>query len=265
MEKFFRLLKITMEVILVIVFIFFEELIWKKLALPVKNYISKLKILESTKETIMEQSAYTTLAIFLVPLAIAEGMGIYSGLLFVSGSILTGAFIYALKIPVAGITFWIFSFTKEKLLTIDWFETLFGLLMRFINFIKDTQIYKDVKLKIEEVKASLNRMKPGNDGFSKEINHVYAGLKNIFKGAKAIDETGEDMVEEVSKEVDEKNKEHKEFSKMKKEKEDEFVDPVERIAKANEHRVIPPNESRRSKIVEENPLPEKSERGSAKR
>jgi len=243
MEKFLRLLKTTMEVILVIVFIFFEELIWKKLALPVKNYISKLKILDATKEKIIEQSAYTTLAIFLIPLAIAEGMGIYSGLLFVSGSIITGAFIYALKIPVAGITFWIFSFTKEKLLTIDWFETLYGLLIRFLDFVKSTEIYKNVKIKIEDVKASLKRMKPGNDGFSKEINHIYLGLKNIFKGANAIDETEEEV------------------TPSKKENDD----VVSRIEEANKDKVIPPYESRRSKIVEENPLPEKSERGSAKR
>ena len=272
MEKFLRLLKTTLEVILVIVFIFFEELIWKKLALPVKNYISGLKILESTKEKIMIQSAYMTLLIFLIPLAIAEAMGIYSGILFVSGSIIGGAFLYALKIPIAGLTFWIFSFTKEKLLTIDWFETLYELLMRFLNFIKETDIYKSVKLKIVDIKARIKHSMPGQGGFSEEINHVYSGLKHIFKGAKAIDK--DDIVETVDKEdivedkeTDDKNKAHQEYAKEQKMKKEEDIDVVGSIEEANKHIEIKPANSRRDKMEEpkKEDVPENESRGSAKR
>ena len=288
MEKFFRLLKITAEVILILGFIFFEEIMWKLIALPIKNWIVKREILQSTKEKIMEQSPYATLAIFTIPLFIAEGMGFYSGYLFVSGSVMTGLFVYALKAPIAGITFWIFSFSKEKLLTIDWFETLFDLLMRFINFIKDTQIYKDVKLKIvnmkDSLKKSIKKMMPGGGGLSKEVAHVYSGLKNIFKGAKAIDDevisTENTEVKDEGITEPEKTKADKpkttttkkatatkpKTTKIKKEepmeKEDTFVDPVERIAEANKHKEIKPSESRRDKNP---PKKEEEYMGSVKR
>ena len=118
--------------------IFFEELIWKKLAVPVKDYLVSLEILQGLQVKIESQSVYSTLGIFLVPLAIAEVMGLYSGALIVSGSLLVGIIIYIIKIPVAGLTFWIFSFSKDKLLTIDWFNTLYELMIRLFDWIKST-------------------------------------------------------------------------------------------------------------------------------
>jgi len=182
MEKFLKLLKITMEIVLVILFIFFEELIWKKLAIPLKDYISNLEIAKTTKAKIETQSINMTLLIFLLPLGVAELMGIYSGMLIVSGSIIFGVFIYLLKVPVAAITFWIFSFTKEKLLKIDWFKTIYDLLMRFLNFIKNTGVYKRVKTKIASIKKHVKRLNPKSGEFSEEINYIYTSLTNLFNG-----------------------------------------------------------------------------------
>ena len=200
MNKFLNFLKITAEIILIILFILFEELIWKIFALPVKNWIIKRKILESVKVKIEKQGTYETLVIFLVPLIIAELMGLYSAQLFISGSILMGIVIYTVKIPVAGITFWIFSFTKEKLLTIDWFKTLYDLLIRFLDWIKSTAIYKRVKDKILAIKQSIKNLMPGSGHMTEEINHIYVVLKSLFNRKKRK----EVKVETVDKKVDTK-------------------------------------------------------------
>jgi len=210
MNKFLNYLKIALEIVLVILFIFFEELVWKKLALPVKEYIASLKILDGLQVKISKQTPYTTLAIFLIPLGIAEIMGIYSGMLFISGSVIAGAFLYALKIPIAGITFWIFSFTKEKLLTIDWFETLFSLLMRFIDFIKDTEIYKSVKIKIANYKLYLKSLLSGDGSLKEHINKVYEKIKDTFK------ELDDSEKEDVQNKSDGKNSSEKPKKKKKK-------------------------------------------------
>jgi len=180
MNKALNMLKITFEVVLVIAFIFFEELVWKKLALPVKNWLVSLEILQGVQAKIMLQSTYMILLIFLVPLAIAEVMGIYSGMLIVSGSLIMGVLLYIIKIPVAGLTFWIFSFSKDRLLTIDWFETLYDLMVRLFDWIKSTNIYRRVRYSIYRVKKYFKNLK-GN-GFREDIDHVYKGLVQIFKG-----------------------------------------------------------------------------------
>jgi len=181
MNKILHLLKITSEVLLVIGFIFFEELVWKKLALPVKNWLASLKVLEKVQENIMKLDVYPTLAVFLVPLAIAEFMGIKSGALIITGELFWGVVVYALKIPVAGLTFWVFSFSREKLLSIDWFNTLYELLMRFLDWVKSLKIYKSVKVKIRWAKIKVKKLSPKNGGLSTEMKKVYEAMAHVFK------------------------------------------------------------------------------------
>lgn len=196
MNHILKYLKTTLEILLVLLFIFFEEIIWKTIALPIAKYILSFKLLDGLKAKIMKQTPYRTLTIFLIPLAIAEWMGIRSGVLFISGSIISAISLYIAKIPVAAITFWIFSFSKEKLLTIDWFATLYGLLIRFLNFIKNTDIYISVKAKLFEykayIKSKFNEFKiyirsyfPEKGGFKEHIQEVYINIKKTFQDKKS--------------------------------------------------------------------------------
>ena len=219
MEKFLKLLKITMEIILVILFIFFEELIWKKLAVPLKDYISNLEIAKITKAKIEIQSINMTLLIFLLPLGVAEVMGIYSGMLIVSGSVIFGVFMYILKIPVAAITFWIFSFTKEKLLTIDWFKTIYDLLIRFLNFIKNTGVYKRVKTKIASIKEHVKRLNPKSGEFSEEMNYIYTSLTKLFNGLSGKVKAMKEDAKKINNEDEIKEQEEKQVQEAKVEKE----------------------------------------------
>ncbi len=181
MNKILRILKITSEVLLVLGFIFFEEIVWNLFGLPIKNWLSSLKILERIQLNIMKLDAYPTLAVFAVPLVIAEFMGIKSGAMILTGSLFWGVVLYALKVPIAGLTFWIFSFTKEKLLTIDWFETLYNLLMRLLDWTKNTKIYKSVKIKIRWAKIKIKKLSPKNRGLSIEIKKLYSTISNVFR------------------------------------------------------------------------------------
>ena len=140
---------------------------------------ANLNIFQTMQAKIEPMGVYTTLAIFLIPLAIAEIMGLYSGALILTGSVITGIIIYIIKIPVAGLTFWVFSFSKDKLLTLDWFETLFNLLIRFFDFIKATKIYRRVRYQIYKTKKYFRSLKGGT--FKEDVNRVYTGLKDIFK------------------------------------------------------------------------------------
>lgn len=174
------MLKITLEVLLVIVFIFFEELIWKKIALPIKDYLASLEILQSTQIWIEARTVNSTLIIFGFLFIVAEVMGIYSGILIVSGAIISGAILYAIKAGIAGLTFWIFSFTKDKLLTIGWFKWSYDLIMKLFDWIKSTTIYRRVRVQIYRVKKYIRNL--NGPGLKEDMQHVYDGLTNIFKG-----------------------------------------------------------------------------------
>ena len=180
LSKILKMVKITFEVILVIGFIFFEELIWKKLALPVKEYLESLEILQKLQIKIEAQDLTSTLWIFVGLLAITEVAGIYAGVLIVSGAIITGVVLYGIKVAFAGLTFWIFSFTKDKLLTISWFKYSYDKLIQLFNWVKSTRIYRKTQYSIYRVKKYIRTTKSSE--FRGDINHVYDGLKTIFAG-----------------------------------------------------------------------------------
>ena len=174
------MLKVTAEVLLVIAFLFFEKLIWEIIVVPIKDFMVDLKVFQKLQVVIEKQNTYATLVIFLVPLAIAEIMGLQSGVMMMTGSMIAGIILYIIKIPVAGLTFWIFSFSKDKLLTIDWFKTLYDLMIRFLDWIKATDIYKSVQVKLTWTKDFIKDLMPENGALVAEFKKIYSNIKDVF-------------------------------------------------------------------------------------
>jgi len=181
MNEILKMLKNTIKVIAVILFLFFEKLIWEKLAVPFRNWFSTLKVSVKFGAWLGERSTFTKFWFFILPFIVAEAMGIISGSMIVGGYVLIGLGIYILKIPVAGLTFWIFGLVKEDLLKLDWFETLYLLVIRFLNFIKSTEIYQSVIVRIRWVKIRMKRFSKDGNGFMNEMENTYAHIAAIFK------------------------------------------------------------------------------------
>ena len=173
--------KVFAEILLVIGFILFEKVIWEQLVYPVKEAVSKLKLFVKFEAWLTTQNTITTLGFFLAPFIAAELLSIYSGGLIITGHILIGITLYIAKIPVAGIAFWIFSFSKEKLLSLDWFNTIYKLIIKGFDWVKSTKIYDRVQKKIEAIKKYLKELKGQSDGFSVRFNKIYQDLKKIFE------------------------------------------------------------------------------------
>ncbi len=76
--------------IFVFSYIIFEELIWERLAKPIFSYISTLELFRDLEPKILALNSYIILFIFLIPFVIVELLGIYAGILFISGNILFG-------------------------------------------------------------------------------------------------------------------------------------------------------------------------------
>jgi hypothetical protein len=184
-HKFITLL----QLILVIVYIIFEEIIWEGVAHPIYRYVHSLKILQKVEEKLHAVNAYVILILFMVMLASVEALGLYAGYLFVSGNVAIGLSIYLTKIPIAAFTFWMFRVTEDKLMQFGWFKWLYERIMAFIDWLKSLEIYQSTmqKLKVtkERIKQFFRAIK--EKYFSKEsafvtrMKRLYNSIKQTLK------------------------------------------------------------------------------------
>jgi len=184
-HKFISLL----QLILVLIYILFEELIWEGIARPIYVFIHSLKILHKVEETLHAVNAYVILVIFVVLLALVEALGIYAGILFISGQVLLGMSLYISKIPIAAFTFWMFRITEDKLMQFGWFKWIYDWIMKGIDWLKSLDIYQSTMQRIKVTKANVKQtMKRVKEKyFAKEspfvmkIKHLYKTIKDSLR------------------------------------------------------------------------------------
>ena len=146
-----------LQLILVIIYIIFEELIWEGVAKPIYETIHGLKILQKIEMKLQHVNASVILAIFVVLLSIVEAFGIYAGVLFVSGQVTLGLALYISKIPIAAFTFWLFRVTEDKLMQFGWFKWLYDWIMKAIEWLKSREMYVKTMERLQEVKKSIKK------------------------------------------------------------------------------------------------------------
>ena len=105
-----------LQLILVVIYIIFEELVWEGVAKPIYELVHSLKILQGIEAKLQTVNSYVVLVLFIVLLGAVEFLGIYAGMMFISGHIFAGLSLYLTKIPIAAFTFWLFRVTEEKLM-----------------------------------------------------------------------------------------------------------------------------------------------------
>ncbi|WP_368029021.1 hypothetical protein [Arcobacter sp. s6] len=169
-------------IVLVFIYIIFEELVWEKFAKPLIKLISSLQIFTKLIPKILSLNSYVILIFFLSTFIIVELIGIYAGILFVSGHISSAVVIYILKVPVAAFIFWFFNITKSKLLEFKWFEYSYNYLLLIISKIKNSSIYIMIKDKSYELKKSIkDRYFSTRSKFKKKAIYIYKLIKQKIK------------------------------------------------------------------------------------
>jgi hypothetical protein len=170
----------TLESILVIGYILFEELVWNIFAKPIYSYIKSLVVLEPLKQTFLTMHRYLLLTVFIVILALAEVMGLLAGLCFLEGYFISGILVYILKIPVAAFTFWLFDLTKAQLMTFAWLKTAYEWIMRMIDKLLNSAIHVYIRSKIIKIREKMRliiRQYFGEAGFVASIKSHYKVFK----------------------------------------------------------------------------------------
>ena len=166
---------------LVFTYIIFEELIWDRLAKPIFSYISDLELFKDLEPKILALNSYLILFIFLIPFIIVEFLGIYAGILFVSGKILLGIVLYISKIPIAVVIFWFFNIAKDRLLQFRWLNFIYKNLILVIEKIKHSKIYLMIQDKTSMIKDEIKkRFFTSKIDFKQNLIEIYKLLKDKF-------------------------------------------------------------------------------------
>ena len=171
-----------LQLILVIIFIIFEELIWEGVAKPIYEAIHSLKILQKVEAKLQHVNPSIILIIFVVLLLVVETFGIYAGMLFVSGQVLLGLGLYLSKIPIAAFTFWLFRVTEDKLMTFGWFKWLYEKMMIGIAWLKSREMYIKTMERLKTIKVFVKNWK--KKYFAKESPFI-SRLKKLYQSVKA--------------------------------------------------------------------------------
>lgn len=183
MNKIISIFTHYLFTLVVLGYIVFEELVWERFAQPIFRYIQSLNLLKKLERYLQGVHGIVILIVFLVLFAITEFLGIYAGVLLMEGKVLAWFLLYAGKVPVAAFTFWLFRVTKPKLMAFAWFKRAYESVIRFIDWLKSTEIYIEIKTTSAKVKNYLkkNYMREG-DSVKMRASKIYRRLKIRIKG-----------------------------------------------------------------------------------
>jgi len=174
-----------LQLILVIIFIIFEEIIWEGIAKPIYEWVHSLKILIKLEKLLNKLPSWMILVLFVVLLISVELLGILAGGLFLSGYMLLGLGLYSVKIPIAAFTFWLFKVTDRKLMSYEWFKWLYHKIMEFIKWMKSLDIYQSTMKRLKDLKQKLKKLKTkyfaSSSPFILRTKKLYSSIKSTLK------------------------------------------------------------------------------------
>lgn len=169
-------------IILISIYIIFEELIWEKTAKPIFNFLSKLilkfNIFEKLILKIENLNSHLVLFVFLIFFTLVELLGVYAAILFVEREIYLAVFVYLLKLPLAVIILWFFDITKPKLLQFHWFKIVYNNLVSIKNKIQESKIYIMIYKKIDNIKEYIeSKFDFSKHSIKDRVFEIYQELK----------------------------------------------------------------------------------------
>lgn len=169
------------QIALVVIFILFEEIAWKRLGEPAYEAIKSLKVMDKFKAWIADiNHRYILLAIFLIPFALMEVSSIYAGAALFSGAVITGLGLYAIKLLLTAPVVIIFNSGKKILVSFWLIKYGYGTILN----LKRSKIFRTVKKFTAKLKESFATFKSdylnSTDGdFSESIKKMYSDIKKV--------------------------------------------------------------------------------------
>jgi hypothetical protein len=182
-----RKIILLVQLLLVITFIIFEEVIWEGIARPIYTYVHGLKVLQHIELKVQHANPLLVLSIFVILLVMVELFGVYAGILFISGHIILGTALYLSKVPIAAFTFWLFKVSESKLMQFGWFKWMYEKIMGVIDWLKSCEVYIETMKRLKSLKVKVKQWFSDLKAkyFDKESQFV-AKLKKLYQSIKAV-------------------------------------------------------------------------------
>lgn len=161
------------KILLVILFIIFEEILWNKVGKPIYELIKSLRLMVKFKEWVGEfKHRYALLVIFITPFVLMEIMSLLSLKSFATGAIGMGISLYVVKLVLTVPVVIIFNSGKKQL--VSFFPIRYGYGM-IIN-LKRSSTFRNVKKFTKKVKQVVREFK---QEYYKGVG-IFDGLKEIY-------------------------------------------------------------------------------------
>jgi len=179
----------TAQLLLVVIFIVFEEVVWEGIAKPIYLFVHELQLLQKIQRKLQSVNRYLLLVIFITLLVGVELAGVTAGIMAVKGMVWSAMLLYGLKIPIAAFTFWLFHVTEKKLLSFEWFRYLYEQTVALFAWIKHREIYQETTALMQRIKtrtkAWTERFKreylTGDKRLSRRFKRLYRFVKRIVR------------------------------------------------------------------------------------
>ncbi|MCH9742776.1 MAG: hypothetical protein K0U21_06155 [Proteobacteria bacterium] len=140
---------------LVVLFILFEELIYRHFIQPIFARIKLTHVVQYINGFISRQNRYTILILFMSFFVIGELLGLISFALLASGLFFLGILAYSIKTLLALYAFILLETQKTKLFSFSWFAYAYTRTLQFIHYIQATSVYQEIHLLFAKTKRLL--------------------------------------------------------------------------------------------------------------
>jgi hypothetical protein len=166
-------------ILILLIYILFEELIWENTVVPIIRYISAFHFYRRFLEYVqMRANRNTVLILFIVPFLIGEVVGVFSGILAAQLHLLSAALLYTCKIPLIVVALAILQNGKDKLLTFGWFALCYVWIMKQLDKLHESRLYRQIHLTITRIRK---RFKGRSNRMIRRIVYLYHRVRYSLK------------------------------------------------------------------------------------
>jgi hypothetical protein len=168
MRKFFKSLLTPPLMLLAALLMFAEEVIWESLK-RVMAMLGRLPVIRQVEAWIASLSPYGAAVVFLAPGAMLLPVKLGALWLIANGHALLGLeLIIAAKLVGTALVARIFTLTKPALMTLTWFASMYGWIMRWREklyaFVKASAAWRRLEALRAALRALLRHWRPGHVG-----------------------------------------------------------------------------------------------------
>lgn len=178
MNFLFRRIRNSFFVLLIFIYLIFEELIWKTAVAPIIHYLSAFHPYRYFLEYIRYRACpLSVLVLFIIPFALGEVIGTLSALLAAQLHIFSAGILYLLKIPLVVVALGILQNGKEKLLTYRWFALCYEWVIAQLDKLHNSLLYREVHSAIIRLRS---RFSNRSGRLKRRIVRIYHRLRYLI-------------------------------------------------------------------------------------